>query len=95
MKIVLVYLFFINIITFFIYGYDKRQAIKDQWRISEKTLILLAIIGGSLGAMMGMRTFHHKTLKNKFRIGIPVIVIVQIIVAFLLAFYIWVYIVKC
>ena len=75
---VLVYFLLINFITFVVYGIDKKKAKRQQWRISEKTLIILAIIGGSLGAVAGMKTFRHKTKHKKFYIGIPIIIIIQI-----------------
>jgi len=56
---------------------DKQRAIKHKWRISEYTLISLAIIGGSLGILFGMYTFRHKTKKSKFKIGIPFIMFIQ------------------
>lgn len=72
------YLLGINIAAFGAYGIDKRKAVKDKWRIPEKTLLLLAVFGGSAGALLGMRLFHHKTRKKKFSIGIPVIFLLQI-----------------
>ncbi len=72
------YLFLlINIITFLAYGLDKLKAVKNWWRIPEWVLIGLAVIGGSLGAFLGMVVFRHKTRKLKFRFGIPFIVLVQ------------------
>ncbi len=70
----------INVVTFFVYGLDKSKAKARQWRIPEAQLIFLAVIGGSVGALLGMRVFHHKTRKPKFRIGIPVILIIQLII---------------
>ncbi len=72
------YLCLINIITLIVYGIDKNRAKREKYRISEKTLIILAAVGGSIGAAAGMRIFHHKTKKPKFFIGIPVILILQI-----------------
>ena len=72
------YLLIINIITFIIYGIDKYKSIKHKYRISEKTLIILAILGGSFGAFLGMITFHHKTQKKKFIILIPVILLIWV-----------------
>ena len=72
------YLLIINIITFIIYGIDKYKSIKHKYRISEKTLIILAILGGSFGAFLGMITFHHKTQKKKFIILIPVIMLIWV-----------------
>ena len=83
-KLFILYLIVINLITFIIFGVDKRRAIKKRWRIPEKTLFLLAIIGGSLGAEMGMYGFHHKTRHPQFVIGIPLILIVQIILIYFL-----------
>jgi len=73
-----IYILLINIATFVIYGIDKQKAMKGQWRVSENTLMGLAIIGGSAGALLGMRCFHHKTRKKKFSVGIPLIIILQI-----------------
>ena len=67
----------INILTFLIYGVDKWKAKRDKWRIPEDTLIWLAIAGGSVGALLGMYLFRHKTKHKKFLIGIPVILLVQ------------------
>lgn len=71
------YLIIINVITFAIYGMDKWRAVTRQWRIREKKLIGLALIGGSVGAMIGMTIFHHKTRKWYFRLGIPAILVIQ------------------
>ena len=73
------YLLLINIITFAIYAIDKRNAKTDSWRISERMLILFAVAGGSTGALLGMYICRHKTRKTKFKIGIPVIMIIQIL----------------
>ena len=66
-----------NLIVFFVYGADKRKARKDKWRVSEKTLILLALFFGGTGAFIGMRTFRHKTLHKKFTIGVPLLMILN------------------
>ena len=84
-QIVIIYLVVINVITFIIYGIDKVKAQQKKWRISEATLLGLAVIGGSIGAWLGMKLWHHKTLHNKFRFGIPIILIAQI--ALMLFFY--------
>lgn len=73
-----IYLNGINILTFLIYGVDKWKAKRDKWRIPEDTLIWLAIVGGSVGALLGMYLFRHKTKHKKFLIGIPVILLVQV-----------------
>lgn len=85
---VLAYLVIINVIAFFTFGWDKRKAKKDQWRTPEKKLMHLAVIGGSIGAMIGMKVFHHKTRKMKFSVGIPVIFVIQAVVAIGIIYYI-------
>lgn len=72
------YLFAINIVSFFLYGIDKYKAKKNKWRISEATLLMIAGIGGSIGAWAGMRLWHHKTMHKKFKYGIPAIIIMQV-----------------
>mgnify|MGYP004520458429 FL=1 len=78
-NILFVYLIIINIIAFGMYGIDKQKAIKKQWRIPEAQLLAVAAIGGSAGALLGMQFFHHKTRKWKFRLGVPMILAVQLI----------------
>ena len=78
---ILCYFTAINFIAFFAYGIDKLKAKKGKWRIPESTLLLLAIIGGSIGAWLGIKVWHHKTLHKKFKYGIPLIVIIQIAIA--------------
>lgn len=60
------------------YGIDKLKAKKGKWRISEATLLMMAIVGGSIGAWAGMQIWHHKTMHKKFQYGIPAIIIMQI-----------------
>ena len=72
------YLLAINAVTFIVYGIDKYKAKKAKWRISEATLLLLAVLGGSVGAWMGMKVWHHKTMHKKFKYGIPAILLIQI-----------------
>lgn len=74
------YLVLINIITFVLYAIDKLNAKTDSWRISERILILFAVAGGSAGALLGMYICRHKIRKPKFKFGVPVILVVQIIV---------------
>ena len=78
MNIILYYLLAVNIATFFLYGIDKYKAKKGKWRIPEATLLTMAAIGGSIGAWVGMRLWHHKTMHKKFKYGIPVIMIMQV-----------------
>ena len=77
------YLVLINVITFIVYGIDKLKAKKGRWRIPESTLLLLAIIGGSIGAWYGVKVWHHKTLHKKFTYGIPLILAVQLVLCFI------------
>ena len=72
------YLLAINAVAFIVYGIDKYKARKAKWRISEATLLLLAVLGGSIGAWMGMKVWHHKTMHKKFKYGIPAILLIQI-----------------
>ena len=81
MNIILGYLLAVNIATFFLYGIDKYKAKKGRWRISEATLLMMAVIGGSIGAWAGMRLWHHKTMHKKFKYGIPIIIIIQVALA--------------
>lgn len=78
LKNIIIYLLIINIIAFLAMFIDKKKAEKDRWRIKESTLLTLALIGGSIGSIAGMYTFHHKTKKPRFFIGIPVIIVLQI-----------------
>ena len=68
----------VNVITFVVYGIDKLKAKKGKWRVLETTLLLLAIIGGSVGAWCGVKVWHHKTMHLKFKYGIPLIMAVQV-----------------
>ena len=75
--VLLVWLAVINLLTFIVYGADKRRARKGKWRVPEKTLFLLPLLGGSIGALLGMRVFHHKTKHWYFVWGIPIILLAQ------------------
>lgn len=68
-----------NVIVFFIYGYDKRKSIKNQFRVSENKLLTYAFLMGGIGSMAGMEFFHHKTKKWKFRVLVPIAIIVNIV----------------
>ena len=76
--IIIIYLILINITGFAVMGIDKWKARKQAWRIPEKTLFLISILGGSIGIIAGMYTFHHKTKHWYFVIGMPLILIVQV-----------------
>lgn len=79
-----IYVIIINVVTFFIYGLDKSRAkAMDSGALPEAQLIFLAVIGGSVGALAGMKVFHHKTRKPKFKTGVPAILIIQLIIYFL------------
>ena len=80
MGLALIYLLIITLVTLFVFGWDKLCAKRDKRRVPEGTLFLLALLGGSIGALLGMRVFHHKTLHKSFTIGIPLILILQVIV---------------
>lgn len=79
--LLLFYLLIINALGFVIMLADKRRAQKKLWRIPESTLLTVAILGGSVGSLAGMRIFHHKTRKPKFYIGIPLILALQLALA--------------
>ena len=76
----LCYLAVINLATLLIFGIDKLKSVRGKYRISEKTLLILCLLGGALGGLIAMILFNHKTRKAKFMIGIPVIIILQIII---------------
>jgi uncharacterized membrane protein YsdA (DUF1294 family) len=78
LKITLIYLAAINTVTFFLYGIDKWKAKRTKWRVPESTLLWWAAFGGSIGALLGMKVWHHKTLHKKFRYGVPAILIAQL-----------------
>ena len=78
MNILIIYFVAINVATFFTFGIDKWKAKHSKWRIREAALLLLAILGGSIGALLGMKVWHHKTMHKKFKYGLPLILLVQI-----------------
>ena len=78
LKNILIYFLVMNIITFLLMGYDKHEAKVNQWRISEKALFLFCLFGGSIGGICGMYAFRHKTQKWYFKVGFPLILIIQI-----------------
>lgn len=79
------YLAAVNLVTFTVYGVDKAKARRSAWRVPEKTLFLLPLLGGSVGALLGMLVFRHKTKHWYFVWGIPLILLAQIALA------VWVY----
>lgn len=85
MKYFCIWLIIINILTFAVFGIDKKKAIDGKFRISELTLFVLSILGGSLGGLAAMYTFHHKTKKWYFKFGIPLILIAQVFLIIFIA----------
>lgn len=81
-KIGIIYLIIMNIAGLSVMGIDKGRAVRHQWRVPEKTLFLLSILGGSVGTWAGMYIFHHKTRHWYFVIGMPLILLAQIAAAF-------------
>ena len=81
----LYYLIVINILTFAVYGIDKWKARQGSWRISEATLLMLAVIGGTIGALLGMQVWRHKTMHLKFKYGLPLILLTQIALMYLIS----------
>ena len=79
------YLIFINIVTFLVYGIDKWKAKQGSWRISEATLLMLAVIGGTIGALLGMQVWRHKTMHKEFKSGLPLILLAQIVLIYLIS----------
>ena len=79
--IYLIYLLAVNAVTFIVYGIDKYKAKHAKWRISEATMLLLAVVGGSIGAWCGMKVWHHKTMHKKFKYGVPMIFLLQLALA--------------
>lgn len=77
-KNIIIYLFVINAVGYFMMWYDKRCAQSGQWRVKEKTLHTISLLGGSIGSLIGMYHFKHKTKHNSFKIGIPVIIFLQL-----------------
>ena len=82
--VLLYYLMVINLVTFLVYGIDKWQAKQAGQRISEATLLMLAVVGGTVGALLGMKVWHHKTMHKKFKYGLPLILIVQMVLVYLI-----------
>ncbi len=72
------YLILVNLYTWILFGIDKWKALNGQWRIPEKVLFFTSLAGGSLGALVGMKMFHHKTKKKRFSIGIPVFLVIHV-----------------
>ena len=78
-KVILIYFVVINLVAFILFGIDKWRARNNAWRISEAALFLVALLGGSVGAKIGMHVWHHKTQHLSFVIGIPMIILLQVV----------------
>ena len=81
LKQIIIYLIVINVATFITYGIDKYKARRAMWRVREASLLILAVLGGSVGAWLGMKVWHHKTQHVKFKYGVPFILFAQIALA--------------
>ncbi|MDF2951929.1 MAG: hypothetical protein K0S18_1512 [Anaerocolumna sp.] len=82
------YLLLLNLLGFVLMGTDKKRARNNQWRIPEKTLFMVAILGGSLGSILGMKYFRHKTKHYKFIFGMPAVLIIQLIlILYIISYY--------
>ncbi|MBB6696465.1 DUF1294 domain-containing protein [Clostridium algidicarnis] len=81
-KLILFYFIILNILGLLSMYIDKSKSKRSQWRIRENTLIIIAILGGSIGSYLGMKKFRHKTKHSKFKYGIPFIIFIQIIIIF-------------
>ncbi len=88
LKILIIWYLIVNLAAFFMYGIDKRKAVKQKWRIPESRLILVAVLGGGLGAWLGMRIFHHKTKHVKFMVCVPVFLVLHIALIVYFIFYV-------
>ena len=77
LHVVLAYFITVNVLGLVLFGIDKWKAKHDKWRISEATLLSVTIIGGSIGAWVGMKVWHHKTMHKKFKYGIPLVMVLQ------------------
>ncbi|QUH27286.1 DUF1294 domain-containing protein [Serpentinicella alkaliphila] len=82
--IFIIYLIAVNIFSFALMFIDKYKAKRDQWRIKESTFIVLSFVGGSIGVLIGMVAFRHKTNKQKFYIGVPIFYLINIIVFYII-----------
>lgn len=78
MKIFLVYILFINLVGFLLMGMDKKKAVRRQYRISEAVLWMISILGGAIGTTVGMNVYRHKTKHLNFKLGLPLLAIIQI-----------------
>lgn len=85
-QVILLYILLVNLGGFIAFGIDKKRSVRSKWRIPEATLLSFALFGGSPGCLLGMNVFRHKTLKPLFSIGIPAILIVEVLIVLFLLF---------
>ena len=85
--ILLCYLLIVNLVGFVLMGVDKKRSLRGAWRISEASLFTSALLGGSIGCILGMQHFRHKTKHWYFKYGMPTILILQILIFILFAYY--------
>lgn len=83
-RFIFIYLLIVNVLTFILYGVDKYKAKHHHWRISERMLFAITMIGGAIGALLAMYIFRHKTKTPLFKWGVPLILLIQALIAFLL-----------
>lgn len=83
MNVFYIYLIVINIVSFLVVLYDKNRAINEQFRVPEKVLFLLTLIGGSAGIFAGMRMLRHKSSKNSYKLTVSIIVMIQIVILYI------------
>lgn len=86
LKICLIYIGVMSLITFILFGIDKKRAVTNQWRIKEATLIGMSFLGGAIGGILGMNCFRHKTRKLKFVVVIPLALMFNIIIVCLVIY---------
>jgi len=84
LNIIAIYLVAVNVLAFIMFGIDKWKATHAKWRIPEKTLLMTATLGGSIGALFGMKVWHHKTQHKKFMYGVPLIMMIHIAIIILI-----------
>lgn len=87
-KIIILYLVVMNLVSFCVFGADKQKARKGKWRISEGTLLGVAFLGGSFGALLGMHVFRHKIRKARFAFGVPILALLQVGIILFVFYYI-------
>lgn len=87
----LIYLAAMNIVAFFLYGIDKWKSRHDKWRVTEARLLWIAVAGGSIGAFLGMKLWHHKTQHPRFRVGLPLILFLHLALSVAAMYYFYFY----